>query len=62
MGSTEITAAKMICNSINALTREVYLMRKAVLEKDAGEKTKGLEKDIPPADDGGILPCSTGCG
>lgn len=53
MGSTEITAAKMICNSINALTREMYLLRNAILEKDAGKKTEGLEKGIPPIDETG---------
>lgn len=52
MNSPEITAAKMICKSIDALTREVYMLRKDVAEKDILEKEmleldKGL-KDIPP--------------
>lgn len=38
MNSPEITAAKMICKSIDALTREVYMLRKDVAEKDILEK------------------------
>ena len=37
-------AAKMLCKSIDALTREVYLMRKA----SEIERTKGTGKNIPP--------------
>ena len=33
-GNPMITAAKMICKSIDALTREIYMMRKDVAEKD----------------------------
>ncbi len=32
MNIPEITAAKMICKSVDALTREVYLLRKDILE------------------------------
>ena len=32
MNSPEITAAKMICKSIDALTREIHLLRKDVLD------------------------------
>lgn len=32
MNSPEVTAAKMICKSIDALTREIHLMRKEVLD------------------------------
>ena len=54
-GNPMITAAKMICKSIDALTREIYMLRKDVAEKDILEKEmleldKG-SKDIPPAHD-----------
>ena len=50
-GNPMITAAKMICKSIDALTREIYMLRKYVAEKDILEKEmleldKGV-KDIP---------------
>lgn len=66
MNSPEITAAKMICKSIDALTREVYMLRKDVAEKDILEKEmleldKGL-KDIPPIHDRTDHPAPTGCG
>lgn len=66
MNSPEITAAKMICKSIDALTREVYMLRKDVAEKDILEKEK-LEldkgvKDIPPIHDRTDHPAPTGCG
>ena len=32
MNSPEITAAKMICKSLDALTREMYMLRKDILE------------------------------
>ena len=49
-GNHVVQAAKMICKSIDALTREVYMLRKDVAEKDILEKEmleldKGL-KDI----------------
>lgn len=49
-GNPMITAAKMICKSIDALKREIYMLRKDVAEKDNLEKEmleldKGL-KDI----------------
>lgn len=64
MNSPEITAAKMICKSIDTLTREIYMLRKDVDEKDILEKEmleldKGL-KDIPPAHDRTGHPASTG--
>ena len=65
-GNPMITAAKMICKSIDALTREIYMLRKGVAEKDILEKEmleldKGL-KDISPVHDRTDHPTSTGCG
>ena len=37
-GNPMITAAKMICKSIDALTREIYMLRKDVAEKDISEE------------------------
>ena len=37
-GNPMITAAKMICKSIDALTREIYMLRKDVAEKDIPEE------------------------
>lgn len=53
MDSPEIKAAKMICKSIDAMTREIYMLRKYISEKENLEKEmleldKGL-KDIPPS-------------
>ena len=45
-GNPMITAAKMICKSIDALTREIYMLRKDVAEKDILEDNV-LKKDIP---------------
>lgn len=66
MNSPEITAAKMICKSIDTLTREIYMLRKYISEKENLEKEmleldKGLE-DIPPAHDRMDHPASTGRG
>ena len=52
MNSPENTAAKMICKSIDALTREVYMLRKDILEgwklnAEMAELDKGAEQ-IPP--------------
>ena len=33
-GNPMITAAKMICKSIDALTREIYMLRKCIDEND----------------------------
>lgn len=33
MNNPEIMAAKMICKSVDALTREIYLLRKSTEEK-----------------------------
>lgn len=57
MNSPEITAAKMICKSIDALTREVYLLRKDILEGwklscEMEELDKGAEEIPPPFDRG----------
>ena len=60
--TSEVQYAKMICKSIDALTREIYLLRNAILEKDAVKKTEGLEKGTPPIDEMGDLAHSTGCG
>ena len=46
MNSPYITAAKMICKSIDALTREIYLLR---TEKDKTYTHDGPEENqIPP--------------
>lgn len=55
MNSPEITAAKMICKSIDALTREVYLLRKDILEGwklncEMEELDKGSKEISPPFD------------
>lgn len=52
MNSPEVTAAKMICKSIDALTREIHLMRKEVLDgqklnAEMRELDKGADQ-IPP--------------
>ena len=49
-GNPTITAAKMICKSIDAMTREIYMLRKDILEgwklnAEIEELDKGL-KDI----------------
>lgn len=47
MNHPEIMAAKMICKSIDALTREIYILRKSVEEK-AQPKQEEKEDQIPP--------------
>lgn len=52
MNSPEVTAAKMICKSIDALTREIHLLRKDVLDgwklnMEMRELDKGADQ-IPP--------------
>lgn len=58
MNSPMITAAKMICKSIDALTREVYMLRKDVLEGwKLNAEMKELEKSektLPPPPGGGF--------
>ena len=49
--TSEVHVAKMICKSIDALTREIFLLRKDILEgwklvDEMKELDKG--KDIPP--------------
>lgn len=66
MNIPEITAAKMICKSIDALTREVYLLRKDILDgwklnAEMRELDKGTEQ-IPPPHDRADMPGSTGWG
>lgn len=55
MNSPEITAAKMICKSIDTLTREVYMLRKDILDGDKmNEEMEELDKgagQIPPTHD-----------
>lgn len=55
MNSPEITAAKMICKSIDALTREIYMMRKDILEgwklNAEIEELDEEPKQIPPTYD-----------
>lgn len=56
MNSPETTAAKMICKSIDALTREIFLLRKDILEGwKLADEMKELDKgnDIPPTPDTG---------
>lgn len=54
--ANEVKDAKMICKSIDALTREIFLLRKDILEgwKLVAEM-KELDKgnDIPPTPDTG---------
>lgn len=57
MNSPEIIAAKMICKSIDALTREVHLLRKDILEGwklncEMEELDKGSKEIRPPFDMG----------
>lgn len=47
MNNPEIMAAKMICKSVDALTREIYLLRKSTEEK-AQPKQEEKENQIPP--------------
>lgn len=54
--TSEVQAAKMICKSIDALTREIFLLRKDILEGwKLVDEMKELDKgnDIPPAPDTG---------
>ena len=55
MESAEIKAAKMICKSIDALTREVYMLRKDILDgwklnAEVAELDKGAEQTRPTHD------------
>ena len=55
----------MICKSINALTREVYMLRKDILEgwklnAEMAELDKGAEQIPPPPHDRGNRDGSTG--
>lgn len=46
MNSQEITAAKMICKSIDALTREVYMLRRDLNDKEKLDKMiEDLDKE-----------------
>ena len=54
MDPAEVRAAKMICKSIDALTREIFLLRKDILEGwKLVDEMKELDKgnDIPPTPD-----------
>lgn len=46
MNNPEIMAAKMICKSVDALTREIYLLRKSAEEK-AQPKQEEKENQTP---------------
>lgn len=62
MNSPEITAAKMICKSIDALTREVYLTRK-MMAKNYFENVVDEQKiEIPPTRESHSCAGSTGRG
>lgn len=54
-GNPIIQAAKMICKSIDALTREIYMMRKDILEgwklNAEIEELDEEPKQIPPTYD-----------
>lgn len=66
MNSPEITVAKMICKSIDALTREVYLLRKTMAKNhsaNAGDEENEEEKlEIPPTSESHSCAGSTGRG
>ena len=54
--TSEVHVAKMICKSIDALTREIFLLRKDILEGwRLVDEMKELDKgnDIPPTPDTG---------
>ena len=61
--TSEVHAAKMICKSIDALTREIFLLRKDILEGwKLVDEMKELDKgnDIPPTPDTGDVVRPTG--
>ena len=63
--ANEVKDAKMICKSIDALTREIFLLRKDILEGwKLVDEMKELDKgnDIPPTTDTGDEGRPTGCG
>lgn len=63
--ANEVKDAKMICKSIDALTREIFLLRKDILEGlrlVAEIKELDRENDIPPTPDTGDEGRPTGCG
>lgn len=64
MNSPEITAAKMICKSVDALTREVYMLRNDILNGwKLNDKMNELDKGavgIPPTHDKTDHPAPTG--
>ena len=47
MNAPEIMAAKMICKSIDALTREVYLLRKEMKMNIKTEALSEAEEEPP---------------
>lgn len=54
-GNPVVQAAKMICKSLDALTREVYMLRRDVNDKDKldemlKELDKGARQILPPHD------------
>ena len=54
--TSEVHVAKTICKSIDALTREIFLLRKDILEGwKLVDEMKELDKgnDIPPTPDTG---------
>ena len=61
--TSEVHVAKMICKSIDALTREIFLLRKDILEGwKLVDEMKELDKgnDIPPTTDTGDVVRPTG--
>ena len=61
--TSEVHVAKMICKSIDALTREIFLLRKDILEGwKLMDEMKELDKgnDIPPTPDTGDVVRPTG--
>lgn len=65
MNSPEITAAKMICKSIDALTREIYLLRTAKnegLQINVDGRSVANCSDTRPTLESGVPGRPTGCG
>ena len=51
MSDNIITAAKMICKSIDALTKEIHLLRKDLNQRDRFESCKEIKSEELEADE-----------
>lgn len=64
--TSEVHVAKMICKSIDALTREIYMLRKDILEGwKLNDEMRELDKGAAgtrPTHDRETQGGSTGCG